>query len=57
MFFYIDESGHTGTNLFDDSQPLLYYGVLSSEIDLDILGKSHFPKLREAIWRWTTSRC
>jgi len=30
MFFYVDESGHTGTNLFDPNQPVLYYGVLSS---------------------------
>ena len=46
MFFYIDESGHTGTNLFDDSQPRLYYGVLSTKTNLDVLGESLFPKLR-----------
>lgn len=46
MFFYVDESGHTGTNLFDSSQPLLYYGVLSARTNLDVLGENHFPKLR-----------
>jgi hypothetical protein len=27
MHFYVDESGHTGLNLFDAEQPLLYYGA------------------------------
>lgn len=35
MNFYIDESGHTGTNLFDPDQPILSYGKLSSPVDLD----------------------
>lgn len=35
MHFYVDESGHTGLNLFDAEQPLLYYGCLSSHLDLD----------------------
>jgi hypothetical protein len=30
MYLYVDEGGHTGTNLFDPEQPMLYYGVLSS---------------------------
>ena len=42
MFFYIDESGNTGLNLNDNSQPYLYYGVLSSPIDLD---SSELPEL------------
>ena len=37
MFFYIDESGHTGANLFDPEQPILYYGVLSSKVNVDAL--------------------
>jgi hypothetical protein len=32
MFFYVDESGHTGSNLFDPAQPQLYYGVLQATI-------------------------
>ena len=35
MHFYVDESGHTGLNLFDAEQPLLYYGCLSSHLSLD----------------------
>ncbi|MBN8212359.1 MAG: DUF3800 domain-containing protein [Xanthomonadales bacterium] len=38
MFFHIDESGNTGNNLFDTSQPLLSYGVLSSRTNIDALG-------------------
>lgn len=37
MFFYIDESGHTGANLFDPDQPILYYGILSSKVNVDVL--------------------
>lgn len=36
MYFYVDESGHTGTNLFDPHQPILYYGVLSAKTNLDV---------------------
>lgn len=36
MYFYVDESGHTGSNLFDENQPILYYGLLSSKDNLDV---------------------
>jgi hypothetical protein len=38
VFFHIDESGNTGNNLFDNSQPWLSYGVLSSSTNVDALG-------------------
>ncbi|MCG8317096.1 MAG: hypothetical protein MI976_28080 [Pseudomonadales bacterium] len=38
MFFHIDESGNTGNNLFDENQPILSYGLLSSRTNVDILG-------------------
>ena len=46
MYFYIDESGHTGPNLFDPDQPMLYYGVLSSQVNVDFLAEEHLQKLR-----------
>lgn len=49
MFFYVDESGHTGTNLFDSSQPMLYYGVLSSRLNLDALAEPFLTKLRKQL--------
>lgn len=49
MFFYVDESGHTGTNLFDPSQPMLYYGVLSSPVNLDVLAESKLTGLRQRL--------
>ena len=49
MFFYVDESGHTGPNLFDPSQPVLYYGVLSSKKNLDVLAEAHLAKLRSKL--------
>lgn len=47
MFFYVDESGNTGTNLFDENQPFLYYGVLSTELDLDVEADLEVKRARE----------
>lgn len=46
MHFYIDESGHTGPNLFDAAQPMLYYGVLSSKVNVDVLAEDRLKRLR-----------
>lgn len=46
MYFYVDESGHTGPNLFDPDQPMLYYGVLSSSVNIDFLAEEELKKLR-----------
>ena len=45
MFFHIDESGNTGMNLFDKNQRHLSYGVLSSRLNIDLLGKSVHRKM------------
>lgn len=47
MYFYVDESGHTGVNLFDEAQPMLYYGVLSSRLNVDVLAEDALAKLRK----------
>lgn len=47
VFFYVDESGNTGNNLFDKQQPVLSYGVLSSRWDVD----EHATAERDAILR------
>jgi hypothetical protein len=39
VFFWVDESGHTGANLFDEDQPMLYYGVLHSAVNLDVVAE------------------
>jgi len=49
MFFYIDESGHTGNNLFDRTQPYLYYGVISSSVNLDILALEEISKIKREL--------
>ncbi|MBX9848093.1 MAG: DUF3800 domain-containing protein [Rhodocyclaceae bacterium] len=49
MYFYIDESGHTGPNLFDPAQPTLYYGVLSAAGDVDALAARRVAKLRKKL--------
>jgi len=49
LFFYVDESGHTGKNLFDENQPVLYYGVLSSSLNLDVLALKEIAPLRKKL--------
>lgn len=49
MHFYIDESGQTGTNLFDPSQPRLYYGTLSCEHDLDSVAKMAVMQMKKIV--------
>lgn len=34
MYFYIDESGNSGNNLFDENQPILYYATMATPFDL-----------------------
>lgn len=43
MYCYVDESGNTGTNLFDPAQPILYYGLITSKTNLDVTAE---PLLR-----------
>lgn len=49
MFFYVDESGHTGPNLFDEKQPVLYYGVLSASVNLDAVAETSVRQAREQL--------
>ena len=49
MFFYVDESGHTGSELFDSTQPVLYYGVVSSDVNLDLLAEARLTPLRKRL--------
>jgi len=49
MYFYVDESGHTGANIFDDTQPILYYGVLSSQLNVDDVARNAVTELREIL--------
>lgn len=45
MYCYVDESGNTGNRLFDQAQPVLYYGLLTSKTNLDVTAE---PLLRAA---------
>lgn len=49
MFFYVDESGHTGSELFDATQPVLYYGVVSSDVNVDVLAEERLVPLRKRL--------
>jgi hypothetical protein len=45
-YFYVDESGHTGPNLYDPAQPILYYGLLSSTHNVDAIALNDVSRLR-----------
>jgi hypothetical protein len=46
MHFFVDESGNTGSNLFDPKQPNLYYGVLGCRTNLDVTAEPMLARLR-----------
>lgn len=46
MYAYVDESGHTGLNLFDPDQPVLFYGLLVCRKNLDLIAEPMLKKLR-----------
>jgi hypothetical protein len=46
MFFFVDESGNTGSHLFDPNQPNLFYGVLGCRSNLDIVAAPMINRLR-----------
>lgn len=49
VYFYVDESGHTGGNLFDVVQPIFYYGLLSSPFNLDVVARQEFEMVRKIL--------
>jgi hypothetical protein len=49
MFFHIDESGNTGNNLFDENQPRLSYGLISSVTNVDALCVAEHNTIRNII--------
>lgn len=49
MFFHIDESGNTGNNLFDENQPRLSYGLISSTTNVDALCKKEYKAILKII--------
>ena len=47
MFAFIDEAGHTGPNLFDENQPIFYYGALMSREDVDVTRAKTISRIAE----------
>jgi hypothetical protein len=47
MYCFIDESGNTGLELFDLNQPTLYYGLLTSQSNLDVVAEPLLKELRQ----------
>lgn len=51
MYYYVDESGHSGSKIFKDikNQPNLYYGVLTAPGDLDQLITEEVTAMRKIV--------
>lgn len=49
MYFFIDETGHTGSNLFDSDQPEFLYGILTSPVNLDDAVSAHMTDIRREL--------
>jgi hypothetical protein len=49
LYFFVDEGGNTGLNLFDPNQPALYYGVLTSTVDLDVAALEKVREMRRKL--------
>ena len=49
MFSYIDETGNTGTNLFDPNQPYFMTAALITKSNFDLLYKKIIKKLAEKV--------
>lgn len=49
MYFYVDESGNSGSNQFDPNQPCLHYGVLGCAKNLDIIAEPMLARLRKEL--------
>ena len=45
IFVYVDESGNTGFNLFDDNQPFFWTAALLSPVDLQVVGTAIHKQL------------
>ena len=48
-YFYIDEAGNTGLNLFDDSQAILSYGLISSIENLNLAATKQIQEMRSIL--------
>jgi Protein of unknown function (DUF3800) len=49
MFAFVDETGNTGENLFDEKQPLFITAALITKSDFDILHKGRMTKLARRV--------
>lgn len=49
MYCFIDENGNTGLELFDPNQPILYYGLLTAQANLDVVAEPLLKELRQIL--------
>ena len=49
IYFFVDESGNSGPNIFDHNQPYLFYGTLTSRCNIDVLAEPFLTVLRRRL--------
>jgi Protein of unknown function (DUF3800) len=49
MFAFVDETGNTGENLFDEQQPLFITAALITKSDFDVVYKAQMTKLARKV--------
>lgn len=49
MFAYVDETGNTGQNLFDEAQPYFLTAALVTRTNFDVLGRSDIATIAKRI--------
>jgi hypothetical protein len=53
MYAYIDESGNTGKNIFDEEQPLFLTAALISKVNFDLLERDNILRIARRFGRDT----
>lgn len=49
MYAYIDETGHTGSNIFDPDQPVFMTAALITKTNFDLVHKADMRKIASII--------
>lgn len=49
MWVYVDETGHTGSNLFDKNQPIFYSSAFITKTNFDVLASSYLSNIKSSL--------
>ena len=49
MFAFVDESGNTGANIFDENQPIFYSGAIATKNNFDIIHGQKLAQIAKSV--------